>query len=128
MQLPAITMEGRYKVMDPLAQKLDITKTQMRKLGFKYDNELDDYIYKFVVYRYDNIPLLCCKLGIDEETKRVWYDIYNMNNTLYAPYYNRRYGHNLIIQDIEKAVSDEWGKLGIPASFPTKNFMKKVCG
>ena len=114
--------------MDPLAQKLDITKTQMRKLGFKYDNELDDYIYKFVVYRYDNIPLLCCKLGIDEETKRVWYDIYNMNNTLYAPYYNRRYGHNLIIQDIEKAVSDEWGKLGIPASFPTKNFMKKVCG
>lgn len=105
--------------------KLEISRTQMRKSGFKYDNELDDYVYKFVVYRYNNIPLLFCKLGIDEETKRVWYDIYNTNNTLYSPYYNRKYGHNLIIQNIEKAVWDEWNKLGMQAYFTAENFMKK---
>ena len=102
--------------MDRLAEnqyKLNIDRNQMKKIGFSYDHELEDYIYKFPVYKYNKVPLLFCKLGIDEETNRVWFNICDANNTLYAPYYNGEYGCNSIISDIEKVISSELNKLGV---------------
>lgn len=102
--------------MDRLTEnqyKLDITRNQMKSIGFRYDRELDDYIYKFPVYKHHKIPLLFCKLGIDEETKRVLFNICDTNNTLYAPYYNGEYGRNDIIPNIEKIILSELDKLGV---------------
>ena len=102
--------------MDRLAEnqyKLDINKAQMKRIGFRYDHELDDYIYKFPVYKYNNIPLIFCKLGVDEETQRVWFNVYDQNNTLYHPYYYREYGHNRIVLQIEQAISKELTKIGV---------------
>lgn len=93
--------------------KLDISKKEMKALGFRYDRELGDYIYKFSVYQYNKSPLLFCKIGIDEETKRVWFNIYDTSNVLYAPYYNNEYGNNDIIPDIEKVILSELDKLGV---------------
>lgn len=93
--------------------KFDITKAQMKRIGFKYDYDLDDYVYKFPVYSYKNIPLVFCKLGIDEETKRVWLGMYDANNVMYSSYYDREYGKNSIIKNIEKAISKELNKLGV---------------
>ena len=91
---------------------LNISKVQMKKIGFKYDHSIDDYTYTFPVYKYKEIPLIFCKLGVDEETQKLWFNVYDTNNVLYSPYYDRRYGHNIIISQIEQAVSKELTKLG----------------
>lgn len=96
--------ENRYR--------LDVTKEEMKKLGFRYDNEFDDYIYKFPVYKYNKIPILFCKIGIDEETKHIWFNVYD-NNGLYMPYYNDEYGKNTLIPLIEERIEKEFSKLGI---------------
>lgn len=103
--------------MDRLAEnqyKLDISKAQMKKIGFRYDHSIDDYTYSFPVYKYKGIvPMVYCKLGIDEETKRVWFKICDDSDRLYAPYYNNEYGRNIIVKDIEKVILKEFNKLGI---------------
>ena len=93
--------------------KLDVTKNEMKALGFRYDRELDDYIYKFPVYQYNKNPLLFCKIGIDEETKKIWFNVYDARNALYALYYNDEYGNNDIIPNIEKVILSELDKLGV---------------
>ena len=93
--------------------KLDISKSQMKKLGFRYDRGIEEYTYTFVVYKYKGIvPMVYCKLGIDEETGIVWFKVCDDNDRLYAPYYNNEYGKNIVVQDIEKAISKELNKLG----------------
>lgn len=102
--------------MDRLAEnqyKLNITRGQMKNLGFRYDHDLDDYIYKFPVYKCDKVPLIFCKLGIDEETNRVWFNIYDANNTLYAPYYDNEYGKNALINIIDNKINQELKRLGV---------------
>lgn len=103
--------------MDRLAEnqyKLDIDRNQMKKLGFRYNRSVDDYIYTFVVYKYKGtVPMIYCKLGVDEETKRVWFNVCDDNDRLYAPYYNYEYGKNSIIPDIERVISQELTKLGV---------------
>ena len=49
---------------------LSVNSTQMKEMGFKYDYGIQDYIYKFPVYKSKkfNSPLIFCKLGVDEET------------------------------------------------------------
>ncbi len=103
--------------MERLAEnryKLDITKVQKKKFGFRYDHSVDDYTYIFPVYKYKGIvPTIYCKLGVDEETKIVWFNVCDDNDRLYAPYYNDEYGKNLIVQDIEKIIIKEFKKLGV---------------
>lgn len=93
---------------------LSVNSTQMKELGFKYDYELKDYIYKFPVYKSKkNEPLIFCKLGIDEETKRVYFNICNVDDTLYTPYYNREYGKSKVVEVIDKNIKKEFKKLGV---------------
>ena len=93
---------------------LNINSTQMKELGFKYDFELQDYIYKFPVYKSKkNEPLVFCKLGIDEETKRVFFNICNVDGTLYTPFYNREYGKSKVVEVIDKNIKKEFKKLGV---------------
>lgn len=102
--------------MDRLAEnhyELDIDRNQMKKLGFRYDHSAEDYTYKFPVYKHNGIPLVFCKVGIDEETKRVWFNVCDTNDTLYAPYYDRMYGKNTMIDNIEDIIAEEFARLGI---------------
>ena len=93
--------------------KLDISKAQMKKLGFRYDRSIDAYTYTFTVHIYKGISLIYCKLGIDDETKDVWFNVYDANDILYAAYYNDEYGKNSIVDNIEKVISKELNKLGV---------------
>ena len=93
---------------------LSINSTQMKELGFKYDFEIQDYIYKFPVYKSQKKePLVFCKLGIDEETKQVFSNICNVDGTLYAPYYDREYGKSKVVEIIDKNIKKEFNKLGV---------------
>ena len=93
---------------------LSVNSAQMKELGFKYDFELQDYIYKFPVYKSQKKEaLVFCKLGIDEETKKVYFNICNTDETLYAPFYDRYYGKSKVVEVIDKNISKEFNKLGI---------------
>lgn len=93
--------------------KVNLTKEQKKELGFRYDYELGEYVLKFAVHKYCQIPLIFCKLGIiDEAENMVWYCIYDANDNLYAPYYNREYGKNSIVPKIEKEIKDKLNKIG----------------
>lgn len=92
--------------------KLNISKNEMKRIGFRYDYELDDYVYRFPVYKYGRIPVLFCKIGLYEDTNGIWFNVYD-NNGLYMAYYNREYGDNSILPEIEEAMMAEFKKLGI---------------
>lgn len=93
---------------------LNITSQEMKDLGFKYDFELQDYIYKFPVYlSQKKEPLVFCKLGIDEETKKVFFNVCDTNGGLYTPYYNREYGKSKVVEVIDKNIRKEFTRLGI---------------
>ncbi len=93
---------------------LSVNSTQMKELGFKYDFELQDYIYKFPVYlSKKKEPLIFCKLGVDEETKHIYYNVCNIDGTLYAPFYDRYYGKSDIVKIIDKNIKKEFKKIGI---------------
>jgi len=90
-----------------------MTKEEMKGKGFRYDPKSETYTYRFPVYKYHSRPLIFCKVGVDETTGSAWFNIYDMNDTLYAAYYGREYGVSSIIPVIEKAVAEGLEKLGI---------------
>ena len=93
---------------------LSVNSTQMKELGFKYDFELQDYIYKFPVYKSQKKePLVFCKLGVDDESKRVFFNVTNKDGTLYAPYYDRQYGKSMVVEMIDKNINKEFKNLGV---------------
>ena len=93
---------------------LSVNSTQMKELGFRYDYEIQDYIYKFPVYKSKkNEPLIFCKLGVDEDVKRVYFNVTNKDGTLYAPYYDRQYGKSMVVEMIDKNIQKEFKELGV---------------
>lgn len=90
----------------------DITKQGMKELGFRYDYEVEDYAYKFPVYKHGKTPVVFCKVGITENTNNVWYGVYDISG-LYMPFYNREYGKNSIIPNIDSAILSKFQQLGI---------------
>ena len=93
--------------------RLHITKQEKKDLGFKYDFLLQDYVYAFPVYKYNKRPVLICKLGVDDETSIVWFNVYDEKDELYHPYYNREYGKSDVMLIIDKNISREFRELGI---------------
>ncbi len=92
--------------------KLTLTKDQMRKIGFRYDFDVDDYVYKFPVQINKGVPLLFCKLGIFENSDDIWFNVYNADESLYHSYYDRNYGRNDIVKEIDKRILKELKKIG----------------
>lgn len=93
---------------------LSVNSTQMKELGFRYDYEIQDYIYKFSVYKSQKKePLVFCKLGVDEETRQIYFNVCNTDGTLYAPFYDRYYGKSDVVKIINKNITKEFKKLGV---------------
>ncbi len=92
--------------------KLDLSSNELKDLGFEYDNSFGTYTYRFPVYKYNKTPLIVCKIGVDKETKRIWYNVYNADGSLYSPFYNREYGVNGLLSGIEKNILIKLKELG----------------
>lgn len=103
--------------MERLAQKqyiFDVSKDKLKKLGFRYSKKYEGYMQTFEVYKYKNlVPMIYCRITVDEESKRVWLNICDDQDRLYAPYYNEEYGKNNIIKNIEKEVETKLNQFGI---------------
>lgn len=92
--------------------KLDLTPQEMKTLGFRYDHSIDGFTYEFQVYRSHGKATLYCKIGIDEETKYVWFNVYDNEKKLYSPYYNRTYGKSNVVKIVDSNISKELVRLG----------------
>ena len=92
--------------------KLDLSPQELKTLGFRYDHNSEDYTYEFPVYRSHGKTVLYCKIGIEEGTKLVWFNVYDNNRQLYTPYYNRTYGRSNVITIIDSNISKELLRLG----------------
>lgn len=99
------------RTINKTSKFLNLSPQQMKELGFKYDFQLQDYIYEFPVYKYKNIPSIICKLGIDEDTHKIWLNVYDANGGLYTSYYDREYGKSNIVSIIDKNIEKEIKKL-----------------
>lgn len=90
--------------------------TDLQKLkdnGFRYDFQEKCYTYDFPVYKYKRKSLIFCKVFAYEDDKTIRLEIVENNNNLYASYYNRKYGKNDLLGDIDIAIKREFNKLGI---------------
>ena len=93
--------------------KLNISNQDMKQKGFRYDFLLQEYAYEFPVYKYNKKPTIVCKLGVDNDTNNIWFNVYDIKGNLYPPYYNREYGKSKVIDIIDKNITKEFRKLGI---------------
>ena len=93
---------------------LDLSKSKLKELGFRYDSKADCYVYKFPVYNYKKQPVLFCKIWVDNEEDRniIMYGVFEANDTLYPGYYNDEYGYNITIEEIDKAILHKLKDLG----------------
>ena len=93
--------------------KLKATPQELISKWFKYSNYNQSYSYDFPVYKYKRKPLIICKMLIYEDEDNVNFTIVGTNGNLYAPYYNRDFGQNEIVDIIDKNIKKEFNKLGI---------------
>lgn len=92
---------------------MDLSRTKLKELGFRYDSKLEYYVCKFPVYNYKKQPVIFCKIGVNEEDNNsIWYNVCEANDALYAGYYNNEYGHNTMIERIDKAILHKLKDLG----------------
>lgn len=92
----------------------ETSKDKLKNLGFRYSKKYEGYVQTFVVYKYKNlVPMIYCRITVDEESKRVWLSICDDQDRLYAPYYNEEYGKNVLLKDIEKEVEAKLCQFGI---------------
>lgn len=91
-----------------------ITNIQgLKDNGFRYNYQEKYYSYDFPVYKYKRKPLIFCNIFVYEEDKTVRYEITDMDNNIYASYYNRQYGKNELLTIIDSTIKKEFFKLGI---------------
>ena len=74
----------------------DLSNNKLRKNGFAFG------CYRRSVYK-DTIEF---RLYIDIEEQDVFYQVFDSNhNQLYIPYYNREYGNNKIVKEIDRKIN-----------------------
>ena len=93
------------------------TKEHLTILGFKYNRYLSDlgdevYTYKFPVSTYNSHPTLECEIAVSTINGVVNINVFNaQTRELYPSYYNREYGYNKILANIDTKTSKELERL-----------------
>lgn len=85
--------------------KLNLSSEEKKELGFRYDSNLEVYVYEFPVYKSNKKVSLICKLYINNETGKVLINVYDINGNLYSSFYNRNYGKSKIVSIVDNNIS-----------------------
>ena len=97
----------------------DHSPENLRLLGFhRYSLMCDEYslyyIYRFPVEKYLGKTVLECELKIDSNTGNIRVDIYDMDNDVFAMFYNEETESNRsLLTRINKNILSEYKKLRI---------------
>lgn len=101
------THENQYIISENTAKHL-------LDLGFKYDNDEDEYTYTFPVLRYDKMTVLKGRITAYADTDEIQIDVTDNNFIPYAPFYSVECGnYDVILNKINKAILNEFSKLKI---------------
>lgn len=92
--------------------KLDLSYKEQKEIGFRYDPKLDEYIYEFPVYSCNGKASIVCKLGINDDTKEIFYNICDTMGRVYHGYYVRNYGKSKVISAIDRNLKKQLNKIG----------------
>lgn len=87
--------------------KLNLSKEKRKELGFRYDFDLEDYVYEFPAYKSNGITSLKCKLSVDDETCKILVNVYDMKGNIYSSFYNRRYGKSKIVSIVDRNIKNK---------------------
>lgn len=87
----------------------ELTKEILKENNFRYIDGI--YSYRFPVYKYKNDPILWCILYVDIENNSCNINIFDQNNNIYAQYFDREYGNNIVVEDIDKRINLQFGFL-----------------
>ena len=91
------------------------TYKNLLELGFhKYYDGDESYIYRFGVLGHERMTALYCKITAYADGDDIKIDVYDCNNSTYAPFYNDDCGnHEIILKKIHNNIFKEFKKLGI---------------
>ena len=98
--------DGYMKHINPIYKTHDyVTPTLLRK--YKFHKNLDnDMVYRFVVYRYKNRPLIFCDFIFDEEEKQIHINCFDSNNTL-CNYNKEEFGKSDVTEIVNQNIFNE---------------------
>lgn len=106
--------------MDRVEYKmLDYSKSYLQNNNFKYCRYLSDfgddvYTYKFPLIVYKKTNIVECEIAVSTMTGVININVYNTGTReLYAPYYDREFGHYEIIKAIDIKIKNKLKELGI---------------
>ena len=91
---------------------LDLSYKEQKDIGFRYDPKLNEYVYEFPVYLYKGRLNIVCKLGINEDTNEIWYNVCDMMGHTYSAYYVKDYGKNEVVSIIDRNIEKQLRRLG----------------
>lgn len=89
---------------------LDLSRKQKKDIGFQYDWNLEEFIYRFPVLFWRRKPTIWCDLGVDDNN-RVFYRV-SSSNGAYHTYYNANYPEPKIVDAIDRNIVKMLKKLG----------------
>ena len=92
-------------------RKIEVTNEWLSKNGFNMSTK-SKIIYPL---KYGSVPVVFAKLSINDNFERMKVIVYDSNSLseLYAPFYDREFGKNDIVDIIEKNITKELKKLNI---------------
>lgn len=99
--------------------KTNISKRWLIQNDFRYSKDLSNdeseiYIYRFVVHKYKNIPVLVCEIYLDLKTGIAGINVYDEKGDIYYPFCNIEYGnYEPLLNKINKKIYKEFKRLGI---------------
>lgn len=100
-------------------KKRNVTKKWLQENNFRYstlftDDESDAYTYKFPVHKYGTRIIIECEFILYVKNGDVKINVYDCGtHNKYVPFYNREYGYNELVSEIDKRIAEELKRLKI---------------
>lgn len=89
-------------------------KTNIKKLGFIYDEKTDYWKYSFPVRYWKRRQTLRCDVFISRNKDHVWINVFDNTNCIYPAFYTQEYGrYGDFVEVAEKKILYKLKSLGI---------------
>ncbi len=92
----------------------DYCKSNIKKLGFYYDSDLDVWRYTFPLRHWNRTPVLFCLLYIGRDKDYLSINVIDSFGEIYTPYYCQEYGqYGRFLKTIDNKIMRKLNSIGI---------------
>lgn len=104
----------------------DYCKSNIKPLGFVYDERMEYWKYTFPVRFWKRMPTLFCTVCISRDKDHVWVNVFDCMNCIYPAFYSQEYGrYGDFVEVAEKKILYKLKSLGIIEKEKKKNDLCK---